>query len=120
MKKTIQTLFILSLLCALLPSSALAHEYPTKIGEKLGNGIANVVTGVAEIPKTMIITGNRNGAPYGLTAGFFTGLVHTVGRTISGAIDIATFLIPTSPIVNPNYIWDNFDRENTYTAPRML
>ena len=118
MKKTIQILFVL-LILSLSSNAALAQEYPTKVGEKLGNGIANVITGVVEIPKTMIITGHKKGAPYGLTAGFFTGLVHTVGRTVSGAIDIATFLVPTTPFVRPNYIWDDFDSETTYTAPKM-
>jgi putative exosortase-associated protein (TIGR04073 family) len=118
MKKTIQILFVL-LIFSLSCNVALAQEYPTKVGEKLGNGIANVVTGVVEIPKTMIVTGHKKGATYGLTAGFFTGLVHTVGRTVSGAIDIATFLVPTTPFVKPNYIWDDFDRETTYTAPKM-
>ena len=51
--------------------------------------------------------------------GFFTGLFHSVGRSVIGALDIATFLIPTTPIVNPPYIWDNFDRETTYTAWKM-
>jgi len=118
MKKTIQMLFVL-LIFSLSINVVSAQEYPTKVGEKLGNGIANAVTGVVEIPKTMIVTGHKKGATYGLTAGFFIGLVHTVGRTVSGAIDIATFFVPTTPMVNPNYIWDDFDRETTYTAVKM-
>jgi len=118
MKKTVQ---ILVLLCVtvFLPNSVFAQNYPTKVGEKLGNGIANAVTGVAEVPKTMIITGRRHGATYGMTAGFFTGLFHSVGRSLAGALDIATFLVPTTPIVQPHYVWENFDRETTYTEWRM-
>ncbi len=118
MKKTIQILVVLSALFY-LPNMAFAHNYPTKVGEKLGTGIANAVTGVVEIPKTMMITGRRHGATYGMTAGFFTGLFHCVGRSVTGALDIATFLIPTTPIVRPPHIWDNFDRETTYTAWQM-
>ena len=118
MKKMIKTLVLLCILFS-LPNFALAHNYPTKVGEKLGNGIANAVTGVVEIPKTMIITGRRHGATYGMTAGCFTGLFHSVGRSVIGAVDIATFLVPTTPIVRPPYIWDNFDRETTYTAWQM-
>lgn len=118
MKKMIKSLLPLFILF-FISTHSFASDYPDKVGEKLGNGIANVITAVAEIPKTMVITGHRNGAPYGLTAGFFTGLVHTVGRTVSGAIDIATFLVPTTPLVQPNYIWDDFNRETTYTAARM-
>lgn len=118
MKKTIQILLV-SLALALISSGALANDYPTKVGEKLGTGVANAVTGFVEIPKTMIITGHNKGATYGLTAGFFTGLVHAVGRSVSGAIDIATFMVPTTPIVTPAYIWDDFDRETNYTAAKM-
>ena len=118
MKKTIQILFLLIAL-SLLPGIAMAHNYSTKVGEKLGNGIANAVTGVVEVPKTMIITGRRHGATYGMTAGFFTGLFHTVGRSLAGALDIATFLVPTTPIVQPNYVWDNLERETTYTEWKM-
>lgn len=118
MNKTLQILSLLIMLFV-LPNCVIAQNYPTKVGEKLGNGIANAVTGVVEIPKTMIITGRRHGATYGMTAGFFTGLFHSVGRSVIGALDIATFLIPTTPIVRPNYIWENFDRETTYTAWQM-
>jgi len=118
MKKTIQILFVL-LIFSLSTNAASAQDYPSKVGEKLGTGIANAVTGVVEIPKTMIVTGHQKGASYGLTAGFFIGLVHTIGRSVSGAIDIATFMVPTTPIVQPNLIWDDFDKETTYAAPKM-
>ncbi|SEM81167.1 exosortase system-associated protein, TIGR04073 family [Nitrosomonas marina] len=118
MKKNIYMIIVLgTILC--IPNFALAHNYPTKVGEKLGNGIANAVTGVVEIPKTMMITGRRHGATYGMTAGFFTGLFHSVGRSLAGALDIATFLVPTTPVIRPAYIWDNFDRETTYTPWQM-
>lgn len=107
------------LLFFLTPQMASAHSYPDKIGEKLGMGIANVVTGFVEIPKTMIVTGKREGATYGVTAGFFTGIVHAIGRTLSGAVDIATFYVPTTPIVRPPYIWEDFNRETTYHAWRI-
>lgn len=100
----------------LSPQIAMAQPYPAKVGEKLGIGIANVVTGFVEIPKTMIVMTNREGAAYGATAGFFTGIVHMIGRTLTGAVDIATFYVPTTPIARPPYIWNDFDRETTYTA----
>ena len=118
MKKTIY-LFILFSALFCVSNIALAHNYPTKVGEKLGNGIANAVTGVVEIPKTMMVTGRRHGATYGMTAGFFTGIFHAVGRSLAGALDIATFLVPTTPVIRPPYIWDNFDRETTYQPWQM-
>ncbi|MBK7363582.1 MAG: exosortase system-associated protein, TIGR04073 family [Nitrosomonas sp.] len=103
----------------LFPTTSMATDYPTKVGEKLGTGIANVVTGVAEVPKTMIITGRKEGATYGMTAGFFIGIIHMAGRLFTGALDIATFPVPTTPIPNPPFIWDDFNRETSYNTWRM-
>lgn len=114
--KLLSVVFVIFFLSS---QTAMANSYPTKVGEKLGNGIANVVTGVVEVPKTMIITGRKQGATYGMTAGFFTGIVHMVGRLATGALDIATFMVPTTPIPQPGHIWDDFDRETTYKAWQM-
>lgn len=92
----------------------MGQSYPTMAGEKLMNGIVNAATGWVELPKTIILTSQKDGAPYGLTVGLLTGLIHTVGRTVFGALDAATFFIPTQPTVRPPYIWQDFDRETTY------
>ncbi len=118
MNKTIKILIFLSAMFC-LSNDIFAHNYPTKVGEKLGNGIANAVTGFVEIPKTMMVTGHRHGASYGMTAGLFTGVFHAFGRSLTGALDIATFMVPTTPIPRPAYIWDNFDRETTYNDWKM-
>jgi putative exosortase-associated protein (TIGR04073 family) len=119
MNNLFRLLLVTFVLFTFSPQMAMAYTYPTKVGEKFGSGLANVVTGVAEIPKTMMVTSKREGVAYGVTAGFFTGIVHMVGRTLTGAVDIATFFVPTTPIVRPQYIWDDFDRETTYIAWRM-
>lgn len=125
MKTIFKSLLILSVLFFFSPYVALADDgstagdYPRNVGEKLANGVANIVTGFVEIPKTMIVTSRNDGIAYGMTNGFFVGLVHTVGRTVSGAIDVATFVIPTTPLVEADYIWQDFDKETTYTAPHM-
>lgn len=119
MKKTIQALLILPILFLAVPNPVLADQYPDKVVEKLGNGLANAVTGVAEIPKTITIVGNRDGVIHGMTVGFLTGIANAVGRSMSGAFDIATFLIPTTPFVKPSYIWDDFNRETTFVESHM-
>ncbi len=119
MKTKFKIILILFVMFSLSPKLAIAHEYPAQVGEKLGSGIANVVTGVIEIPKTMMITGRREGTTYGMTAGFFTGIVHMVGRTLIGAVDIATFMVPTTPMVKPPFIWDDFHRETSYELWKM-
>ena len=126
MKKILKLLQVLSIVLFCLPYMAMAEDnpanaehYATQVGEKLGNGVANVVTGFVEIPKTMIVTSRKDGIAYGMTNGFFVGIVHAVGRTLSGVLDIVTFIIPTTPVVSPDYIWEDFDKETTYTAPHM-
>ena len=114
MKQTLKTLLILFSLFFLTPYVATASTYPARMGLKLGNGLANVVTGVAEIPKTIMVSNRAHGAAYAASAGFVTGLFNMLGRTLSGALDIATFMIPTKPIVQPDFIWQNFNKETTY------
>ena len=119
MKKIFRSLLVLSALCFLSPQVALANgatgeSYPEKVGEKLGTGIVNVVTGFVEIPKNMVIESNENGVAYGVTIGFITGIVHSVGRTLTGALDIATFMIPTKPLIDPDLIWKDFNKKTGY------
>lgn len=97
-----------------MSGGTMGKSYPTMAGEKLMTGVVNAATGFIELPKTIILTTHKDGAPYGLTVGFLTGLMHTVGRTVFGALDAATFFIPTQPTVQPNFIWQDFDRETTY------
>lgn len=120
MKQMFKSLPILFVLFFFAPYVAMAQSYPSKVGEKLGNGIANVVTGVVEIPKTMIVTSHAKGPAYGMTAGFMTGIVHMLGRTLCGAADLATFMIPTKPLVNPDFIWNNFNKETSYSSGWQL
>jgi len=119
MIKLLQTLLAVLIISLTLPQLALAEQYPDKVMEKLGNGLANAVTGVAEIPKTITIVGNRDGVVHGMTVGFLTGIANAVGRSLSGAFDIATFLIPTTPFVKPAYIWDDFNRETAFVESHM-
>lgn len=114
MKIMYKTILMLFLVFSLSPNLVMAHGYPAKIGEKLGSGVSNVFTGVVEVPKTMMIASRREGVGYGVTAGLFTGIVHMVGRTLIGAVDAATFMIPSRPMINPHFIWDDFDKETSY------
>jgi len=114
MKYTLKTVLAVVMLCLLVPQIASASTYPDRMGAKLGNGMANIATGIVEIPKA-IINANRNHGPiYAATSGLMTGMVHMVGRTLCGASDLVTFLIPTKPIINPDYIWQNFKQDTGY------
>lgn len=119
MKNSIIWIILYMILYCALPQAALAQHdttrnYPAAAGEKLVNGIANAATGFVELPKTMILTSQREGAAYGLTIGLVTGILHALGRTVFGALDAATFFIPTAPTVRPYYVWQDFNKETTY------
>tara|TARA_B100000686_G_scaffold352976_1_gene456769 strand:- start:934 stop:1296 length:363 start_codon:yes stop_codon:yes gene_type:complete len=118
MKIRVKSFLILSILLIFLPSAAMANDYPTHAGEKLGTGVANIVTGVLEIPKTMIVTSHTDGVAYGMTNGFFVGVVHAFGRTLSGVFDVTTFVVPTTSFVQSEFIWNDFDQETTYVSPQ--
>jgi putative exosortase-associated protein (TIGR04073 family) len=81
------------------------------VGDKLAHGIANLVTGVGEIPKNMIIETNEKGLAYGLTVGTIVGIVEGIGRSLTGALDLVTFPIPTKPIIYPDFIWKDWDKK---------
>jgi putative exosortase-associated protein (TIGR04073 family) len=79
MKNSFTWIVLYTLLCCTLPQTAMAQRditqnYPAMAGEKLVNGIANAATGFVELPKTMILTTQREGAVYGLTVGLVTGV----------------------------------------------
>jgi len=116
MPKLIKPALIATALSLSISFNVAASSYPARMGAKLGNGIANAITGIAEIPRTISVANRKEGPAYAATAGFMTGLVHMLGRTMMGALDIATFMIPTKPIVKPDYVWQNFSTETTYRS----
>jgi len=113
MRKIIQLSLVLVFL--FISSQAVAGSgYISVTGEKFVNGIANVATGVVELPKNIILTTQNDGVVYGVTVGVVTGLMHTVARTVIGALDVVTFLVPTQPSIRPSYIWQDFSTETSY------
>ncbi len=104
----------IAILCLFFSQSTMAESYQSASGKKMVSGLSNVVTGVAELPKNIIISTKYHGVPYGMTVGVATGVMHTVGRTVIGALDLITFMIPTGPSISPPYIWEDFSTETSY------
>jgi putative exosortase-associated protein (TIGR04073 family) len=119
MKNMLKSLLILSALLFASPQ-AMAHDYIEGVGDKLAHGIANTVTGIGEIPKNMIIETNEKGPAYGIPVGLFTGILHGIGRTLTGAVDLVTFVIPTKPIIQPDFIWKDWDKKTHYNPDWQL
>ncbi len=114
MKQIIKMLMLVGAFFLMTPYAASASTYPAKLGVKLGNGVVNMVTGLGEVPKNIILANRAEGPGYAATAGVMTGFLHGLGRTFCGAVDLMTFMIPTKPMVRPNFIWQSFNKETTY------
>lgn len=90
------------------------NTYGSRVGNKALNGFANLTTSVLELPKNIINTSNKSNFMYGITGGLFKGVINIIGRTAVGVTDLITIPIPTRPIAQPVYIWDDFDVDTTY------
>lgn len=100
------------------PSTAIQQpaSYAAKTGNKALRGIANIATGFLEVPKNVINVTNAKDSNvfYGLIGGSMKGLIDMFGRTGAGIADLITIPLPTKPIAQPTYIWENFDADTTY------
>lgn len=96
-----------------------AEIYFSRAGMKILGGVANVATGWMELPKNISLWSQREDNEWtALAEGVLRGIVHTASRTGSGALDIATFWLPTFPTPIPLFIWEDFSQESEYYAFR--
>jgi len=102
-KIAITLMVVASILSFSLPE-ALAQD-PIK---KLGRGIANVLTGALEIPLNIVDAQEEEGYIAAVTYGIVKGVAMTALRTVVGAYEIVTFLIPIpfhyDPILEPEFL----------------
>jgi putative exosortase-associated protein (TIGR04073 family) len=120
MKSTLKPLLILSTLIFISSEAAVAASYTTYglgVGNKLAHGAANTVTGIAEVPKSMLMETEDKGLGYGLTTGLLTGITYGVGRSLAGVADLGTFFVPAKPLVSPGYAWQDFRTQQTRFQP---
>ena len=62
---------------------------------KAGRGLKNFLLGWTDIPKSICeVTMDTKNAALGLTVGLWDGFKKAFPRTVSGAVDLATFPIP--------------------------
>ncbi|ESS73315.1 hypothetical protein MGMO_26c00270 [Methyloglobulus morosus KoM1] len=91
-------------------------SYGRLVADKSLNGLANMASAPLEIPKNIINISNEpdSNVFYGLFGGIIRGSLDTAGRILNGANDLVTAPLPTKPVVQPKYIWDDFDQTNSY------
>lgn len=104
-------------------------RYRSQVGDKALNGVTNIFTGPLELPKNIINQVNYNydnsynynnnfdpdnNIVYGVIGGVISGALNATGRIMTGVTDLVTAPLPTKPIIQPRYVWDDFDKKNTY------
>jgi putative exosortase-associated protein (TIGR04073 family) len=100
MRKILSVLIILSFLISITSVYALGPNYFEASAEKGKHGIINTFTGWLELPY-QVLKGLQNGSPennkndlVGGVLGIFRGIVHGIGRTASGILQLVTCLLP--------------------------
>ena len=99
-------------------TTALAADYGSQAAAKFSRGIINLTTGWLEVPKNISNESRKSNAGVGLTYGTVKGGVHTVGRTTAGALDTATFFVPSKSFVHSDRVWNDYNTETTYGASK--
>lgn len=101
MKKVFALLVAMLVACAPMSfaacgicNAAASDSYATAAAGKLGRGLANAGLGWVELFRQPAINQNK-------WEGVGRGFVHTIGRTLSGVVEAATFLIPGANIPVP-------------------
>lgn len=110
MKNLSKTLCVMTMIVMLSAPPASASS-PLR---KLGRGVANLLTGWIELPAQITTETEINGSWSALTVGVLKGTAFTVGRTVLGAVEIATFPLanfsnqagsdPYGPLVEPEFV----------------
>ena len=76
---------------------------------KLGRGVANVATGIVEVPKSIQEIFYSDGPVAAGTYGILDGVYKFLARTVVGAFEIATFPFPIpanyEPIIEPEFLF---------------
>ena len=95
-------------------------RYFRQVENKAMDGAINMVSAPLEIPKNIINVYNypenyqEGNLIYGAIGGVIKGTFDMTGRIITGAFDIVSAPIPTKTVIQPKYIWDDFDKSNSY------
>lgn len=90
------------------------HSWASCFVSKASHGLANVTTGLVELPKNIGNITSDSNLFAGMTIGLVRGVVHTVSRTLVGAAEFITSPIPTEEYVTPGYVWERFSEDTRY------
>lgn len=92
------------------PEDSSAQSVVSGMANKGARGIANVATGILELPKQIYITGRDEGPVKAVFIGPLKGIGMTLVRTLAGVGELATFFVPSpgfyDPFLDPPYVWE--------------
>jgi len=99
-------LVLLLVVSMVLAFSAVTLAAPKASSEKLERGSKNLVLGWTEIPKNIVDTSKKSGVIVGVTVGTIKGVLQAFARTVSGAVEVATFPVGAydRPAIKPSMI----------------
>jgi putative exosortase-associated protein (TIGR04073 family) len=124
-------LFLLALLVSGFWSAARANpsvepgmatgveEAVDQMSRKFWRGVVNVVTGVGELPRQLILSCRENGPVVGVPVGFLNGVLLAPVRIGVGAFEAGTFVVPLmpdnhtpsrmtyAPLMTPVFVWQS-------------
>jgi putative exosortase-associated protein (TIGR04073 family) len=91
-------------------------RYRKQVGDKALLGATNIISSPLEIPKNIINLTNEPGGNifYGIIGGVIRGSIDVAGRVTNGVSDLVTAPLPTKRVVEPRYVWDDFDQYDSY------
>jgi len=112
--RTISLATLFAALFVVFVPAVIADDYGNQVGDKFVRGFANTATGWVELPKNIVNTTKKDNLAYGLTVGLVMGVVHTVGRTVVGAVELVTFFVPTPEYLDPRFAWEPFEKDTSY------
>lgn len=91
--------------------TASAQDIVDGMAAKGVRGAANLVTGWAEFPKQIYVTGEEGGWLRGAVIGPFKGIGMALIRTVSGAGELMTFFVAYpgyyDPWIEPRFVWQS-------------
>jgi len=93
------------------------ESYSDSMVHKFSRGFANTTTGWLELPKNIINESRASNVGYGVTVGLFQGVIHTIGRTLIGVVELGTFFVPNTAFIHPVFVWSPFEKKTTYGKP---
>jgi putative exosortase-associated protein (TIGR04073 family) len=111
----------------MMPLAAYAEQQPEMIAEKMAikfsRGVANAVTGIAEIPKQTVLTGREMGDIGYVVVGPLKGIGMAFYRTFIGLTETIFFAVPQpgyyDPMIDPTYVWEGWESKRD-TSPVIM